>query len=458
MRLQSIAFATTLLVAASAQASGFLLMNHGARSTGRGNATVAAPKDGSAIYHNPAGISLLGGYQVYLGANAIGPSQKFTGDDGATAEQQSTFIVSPHAYFTGEINDMITVGLGVNPPYGSGQEWDENSPGRQIVREINLRTWFITPTVAVKNFGVDGLSFGAGLDLAPASAYLKQDVLFGDSVGTAELSGTAFGIGGRFGLHYNPSALRQLHIGLSYRLPVSYTFEGEGDFDAEPQYRDQLPLDGDGKVELEVPQWAALGIAYDILPELQVEVDVNYVGWSSYDALRLTLPPNAGDTAPQETVLPRNWDDTIVVRAGVEYDSKDFWAVRAGYVYDPTPVPAETLDFTLADIDRNIVTAGASFELPANIVVDAAFWYLIPGSNETSREDPFSPPIKGTFDVSAYTASLSARITFGEPKAPVQGSATETQEMDGDTGVVAPEPGSEGVPADAEPSDEVGEG
>lgn len=446
MKLNVIALAVVLLAASSAQAAGFLLRNQGARASGRANAFVADPSDASAIYHNPAGINNLDGIQVNVGGNVIVPDSTFTGLDGQTAEVVTSAIITPYAYATYELNDFLTFGLGMNPPYGSGLEWDENSPGRQIVREISLQTFYITPTVGIDfdQIGVPGLAFAAGLDLVPAAAYLRQDILFGDQVGQAELSGSDFGVGGRAGITYNPAFAQDLHIGVAYRLPVAFRFEGEGDFDIDdPTLRQSLNPDGSGAVELEVPQVLSVGVAYDILPELQVEVNVDYVGWSVYDELVLTLPsfPETPDQR-EELILPRNWSDETVFRIGAEW-TEETWAVRGGFAYDPTPVPDTTLDFTLPDANRRILTAGVSFQMTDNIGVDSSFWYLFPNRFETSDE-PFTPPVKGTYEVGAFVFSLGLNVTFGQPTAPVSDEAESPETEETVQPVAAIQPGTSG--------------
>ena len=106
------------------------------------------------------------------------------------------------------------------------------------VREADLETFFISPTVALNlSRGVPGLSFGAGLDLAPASVRLERDILFGTEVASVALSGDAFGVGARVGLLYRPPALPEVVIGVSYRSPVTLDFSGKVDFDAAQRSR-----------------------------------------------------------------------------------------------------------------------------------------------------------------------------------------------------------------------------
>lgn len=412
MRTQIAAVAAVLLTASSAQAAGFLLNTQGAKATGRAHAYVADPRDASAIFHNVGAIGRLQGYQVYAGGSLVAPSQSYDGPEGF-AELQTNIVPTPHFYATGKVLPAVTVGLGVNAPYGSGLEWGPESPGRQIVREISLRSFFITPSAGVDftTLGVPGLSVGVGLDFVAASAYLRQDILFGPAEeGQAELSGNDLAFGARAGLVYNPPFAPDVHFGVSYRLPVSLNLSGEGDFDSPDYLRDQLPVDGDGGVELELPANLKIGLAYDITDKLQFEVNAHFDGWSVYDDLVLNLPPNADGSANEPTVLRRSWEDTWSFRAGAEY-TEDTWAIRAGYEYDPTPVPDDTLDFTLVDIDRNALTAGGSFVLTENIAVDASFWYLI-GRDRTPGPEPFNPPLKGTYSVDAFVTTLGLSFTF----------------------------------------------
>ncbi|MEO1172435.1 MAG: outer membrane protein transport protein [Myxococcota bacterium] len=412
MRNQIAAVAAVLLSATSAQAAGFLLNTQGAKGTGRAHAYVADPKDASAIFHNVGAIGRLKGTQLYIGGSLIAPDQTYDGPEGFT-EMQVSIVPTAHFYATSQVVPGITVGLGVNSPYGSGLEWGPDSPGRQLVREISLRTFYITPSVGVDldTLGVPGLSFGGGIDFVPASAYLRQDILFSaDEVAQAELSGNDLAFGARAGFVYNPPFAPDAHLGVSYRLPVAFNFSGQGDFDSPDYLRDQLPVDGDGSVELELPSNLKIGFAYDFTQNLQVEVNAHFDGWSTYDNLILNLPPNPDGSENDPTVLRRDWEDTWSFRIGGEYAEEE-WAIRAGYEYDPTPVPDDTLDFTLVDVDRNVLTAGGSFLLSDNIAVDASFWYLFPRTRVPGPE-PFNPPFKGEYEVSAFVATVGLSFTL----------------------------------------------
>ncbi len=279
-------FATSgLLLVASGQkarASGFHIDEQDARSTARGGAVTANPTNASAIYYNPAGIGDLTGLHIDLGASLVAPSAKFhLGTTGAETEAADKVFFLPQAYLSYRITSLIGVGLGFNAPFGLSVSWPETSPGRAIARDVELRTYFITPTVGF-NFSrwVPGLSFGAGLDLVPASVRLTRDILFGTDVGSVALGASAFGVGGRGGLLYRPERLKQWSFGLTYRSPVKLDFDnGDVDFDAPPAYRASLPPDSHGgSTSITLPQTLDLGVAFDPIPEWEIEVDGNWVG------------------------------------------------------------------------------------------------------------------------------------------------------------------------------------
>ena len=67
------ATALVLLSAPRAQAAGFAIFEQGARAMGFAGAYTAQSKDGSAIFHNAAGIAFLKEKQFYLGGTALHP-------------------------------------------------------------------------------------------------------------------------------------------------------------------------------------------------------------------------------------------------------------------------------------------------------------------------------------------------------------------------------------------------
>jgi long-chain fatty acid transport protein len=398
----------SLTLSASAHAGGFILNDHGASATGRANAVTATVDDGSAIFYNPAGLAAAEGRaNIYLGSTLILPFASFTeGGTNVVTDAERPNTVTPHIYGYGKVLDFLTVGVGFYTPFGSSTEWPETSPGRDQSRKTTLRTFFISPVVAVDlSTWVPGkLTIGGGIDLVPSDVELTRDILFGDVAGTAVLGGDAFGIGGRIGVQWDPA--KQVSIGVAYRSEVTLDFEGNGDFDIADPFRASLPPDGPIATTVTLPQSVLAGVAGRPVPELELEFNLQWVDWTSFDTQVIDLPDGS------QSITPRNWDDKMTLRFGAEYWIRPLGlSVRGGYAYDPTPIPDETLGFAPPDANRNNLYLGGSYGLPKNFHIDVGLLWGLPVSNKTAVE-PFMPQVQGEFDISFFVAALSLGYTF----------------------------------------------
>jgi len=312
----------------------------------------------------------------------------------------------PGVFCTWRVLPLVAVGIGLSSRFGLAISWPSTSPLAVVSREQSLRSFFITPSVGV-NLGsiLPGLSVGAGLDLVPATVDLKQDVYFGADRGTAHLGGTAFGVGGRFGAMYRPAGEPRLSLGAMYRTAVKENFSGTGDFDAPSPYRPQLPPDGDIKTSIKLPQQVTAGAAFDFMPDLEVEANVIWTNWAQFKTLNIDVPASMG-TGTMTISQPENYQDTTSFRIGAEYRLPHLGAaVRAGYIYDPTPIPATTLTAQLPDIDRNDLTIGGSKSFGSYAAHIGLLWVL-PTTRKTS-DAANMPEYKGSYDVSAFVASVT---------------------------------------------------
>jgi long-chain fatty acid transport protein len=59
----------------------------------------------------------------------------------------------------------------------------------------------------------------------------------------------------------------------------------------------------------------------------------------------------------------KNWFDAWAFRFGGNYEIYPGMKVRAGYIYDMTPVPNSTFDPTIPDANRHIFTLGGDMEI-----------------------------------------------------------------------------------------------
>lgn len=382
------------LLASPAFGAGFQVNEHSAPATGRASSVVATIDDPAAIFHNPAGLTQTEGTEFQGGVSVILPRGRFIGTGGvnpggAEVNQSavSTPVPVPNAYISRALSSKAFVGFGFYLPYGLGLKWKEPDQfvGRTSVQEISLRSFFLTPAIALKLS--DAVSVAVGVSLVPATVYLKRtlgatdngQLLFPSSSysseGFVEVSGSAFGVGANAGAQIK--LIDNLRIGLALRSAVDLSFSGDANFEvpeeATSEIRANFPDQG-GTANLTLPHSFSGGIGW-VQDGLTIEASVQVTLWTSYDELRLNF--ETGRPTPS-SASPRDWTVVPLFRLGGQYEMDEL-ALRAGLAYDISPVPDETIDPTLPDNDRFIFSAGAGYDFGI-VRVDVAYMGLIVAS------------------------------------------------------------------------------
>ena len=414
-------FAVTTLMASSAYAAGFAVSEHTAESAGQAGVLGSRVNNASAVFYNTAGLTLAKGTQFFLSASAIvGSSSSSEIIDGAEVkvETENPLGVLPAVFMSHQIDDTYTVGMGVFNPFGSTISWPATStdggtnPQRDIIRDLSLKT----PTLALAgsmNMGdtVEGLSIGASVDVVMGSVYFARDLVFGSEAATMGISGSDVGVGGRFGLQYASPDVEGATFGVTFRLPVDLTFEGNIDIDFEGEegaadYRSALPPDGEISGDLTLPMGVEFCLGSQWSENLHLGAALSFNQWSSYQELGFTLPDGSYSAAPKQ------WHDAFTLRFGAEYDM-DGIMLRAGYMNDQTPMPEETLDASLTDMTRHYVTAGAGMAVGDMDVHFSVLYKLPMGSRSAGTRSAYAPPHKAEYTLDILMASLSVSYRSG---------------------------------------------
>ena len=420
MNNKALRFASTLVVLALAVSislgGGYQINEQGARATGMGGAFVARALDGSAIFYNAAGLGFQKGIHVMAGTTLIFPSTDFTPTTGSAVSMVSQVFYPSNLYISYSYKENWVFGLGVYNAYGLGTEWPNDWIGRQLTVKTDLQTFYINPTVAYKVN--DKLSFGAGVSFVLASAKIKYRVATYSSLtpptpaavnGTAALDGTGNGVSFNVGAIYKP--MDKLSVGVSYRSLVKIELSGTAAFTDMLALQSFFP-GGTGTVTLPMPSNLMVGVAYQVTPKLTVEGDFQFVGWSSYDKLVISIPN--GPASPlgvlQKSPAPavKNWDDGMLFRIGGEYQLNDKLALRAGFILDYTPQPDSKVEPMLPDANKTDISIGGGYQISENLHVDASFLYVMFSDRTTLP----SNDLRGTYKSSASLVSLNFGYLF----------------------------------------------
>lgn len=367
-----------LITAQAGMTAGFGIYEWSARGNALGGAMVGRADDPSALASNPAGITQLEGVQVMAGVTAIQPVMEVNAGGNWASTDNDALYLPPHFFATWQTGDRYTIGLGAFTRFGLGTKFDETWAGRYNSYDAEVQSLTINPNVAVKV--TDKLSAAIGvdvtwLDFAQKRKFMAPGVLNGDAALQAD--GTGFGFD--MALHYKPCSYAKL--GVVYRSPVEVKLTGDANFSDVTNAT--LPTSGlfndtsaSGKITL--PDSLAFGVAIYPMDKLSVEVGAVYTWWSKYDKLAIEYGdnPQVAGFAPGTITTKKNWDDVWRFNLGAEYALYDFLDLRAGYVYDQSPVPDDTIDYMLPTNDRHLFNLGLGFH-QNNWTVDVAYTYLM---------------------------------------------------------------------------------
>jgi len=158
-------------------------------------------------------------------------------------------------------------------------------------------------------------------------------------------------------------------------------------------------------VDAFLPQQVVLGASFQKIAHLRVNFDLTFVNWAAYESptaltnahLALDLPPGTtliklpADPKPTLVLAPR-FENRFVPRLGVEYTLPLAGAVRrvheedhrlfeiplrAGYVFERSPVPPQVGVTNFVDADRHTLSLGTGLvvnapfaEMPGHIALD----------------------------------------------------------------------------------------
>lgn len=419
----SVGLATVVAVAlfccwtSGARASGFALVQQGTAAMGQGNAFVAEANDASAIYYNPAGLNQIKRAQVYQGSFFNYPDREFSGG-GQDSQTNHRIYRSLTAYVAIPVHDRVAVGLGFFSPFGMGTAWPPTWAGRYITTYSSLKTYCLNPVVSVRV--LENLSLAAGFDVLWSQVHLKRKtpVVVGGRAfpdGEIELTGQGSGLGYNLGFHYEPWS--GVKLGVAYRSKIKVNHSGGLSIKLLP------PLGAGpssaGEAAIVYPPSLTMGIAYSRFKPFTFEFDTTWTGWSTYDQLKVNLdvPMPVNGVLSNTLTTPKNWHDSWAFRFGANYEVNETMKLRAGYIYDLTPVPDSTFDPQVPDANRHIFTVGSDLKVLQRFTLGFAYNYILSESRTKSNSVvvngvPAPLQANGRYNSDVHSLGLSWSFQF----------------------------------------------
>jgi len=372
-----------IILATAAFGAGFETHEQGAKAVAMGGAFAAQADDPSAIFYNPSGITQLEGVQASVGVSLVRPNVRFKSDGNPgmgtfpgqswEIEDRNWFI--PNGYVTYKLSKYFSVGLGGFSDFGLGIEWPSDFEGRFTPGGLKtmLTTYSLSPVIAVKP--IEWLSVGIGPVAQRLDIDLRNLVLIAaptppltpisNLAETAESKLKGFD----WALGYNIGLLLDLpmnfHFGASYLSRVRHEIKDGHD---ELSFANGLtPRQGASSV-ITLPSSAKFGLAWKKDP-WTFEVDGQWIEWSTYKKLEVHFEDGTS------LVAPKNWHDSWSWQLGGQYRLSKYFDLRAGFRYETSPIPGDTLDPIVPSGHREVYCVGIGSHF-GPLTIDLGYNYI----------------------------------------------------------------------------------
>lgn len=385
-----LAAAATLSAALSsaAVAGGFMLTEQSVAGLGRAYAGAGIVGDDlSAVWYNPAGMSLLSGTAVQMGAVVADLDLEVTTNSSATFDNSRNGtkengrkhgVPIPNMYLVHQIKDDMWFGLGITVPFGMATEYDNNWAAADKGMNAEVKVFDINPNVAFKL--TDTLSFGAGVSLQYVTAQFEQKNNLGhEKAMRVRLNADGWAWGGNLGFMWQPT--ETVRVGLAYRSQVNHKADGYLKSDLETANGTLIKhfQSNDGHAEMSAPHVITLTGTWKATEALRLSGLVRWTNWSSFDKLPISgssLGEATGGLTRKHNAV-YNWKDSWLFTVGADYDINDEFTVRGGVGYEISPVDDDKYrSATIPDTDRLWLSMGATWHASKNLQGDFGIAYL----------------------------------------------------------------------------------
>jgi long-chain fatty acid transport protein len=361
------------LSAITLSASGYRIPEQSLNSTALSGAYVAGANGADASYYNPANMAFMNdGSSLESALTYINlPSVKYSDKqnslyDGKSKKEQ--FIVPTFHYVSPKYGNF-RYGLSLVAPAGLSKRWND-AYAKATAKEFTLKVFELNPTMSY--MFSDKFAIGLGLRAVYSDGIVKSDATgLNPSGPKRNMQGDSFDFGYNLALSYKPTP--ELTLASTYRSKVDLTIKGDADLSIAGGL---ISYSGGASVMIPLPASLTLAANYDF-GKTNVEFVYERTYWSSYKDLDFgysspihpALVPYFG--VPKE----KNWSDSDTYRIGVTHQYSDKLKLMAGYAYDESPAPDNTLGFELPDSDAQLYSCGFEYKLSDTMSIGMAYLF-----------------------------------------------------------------------------------
>lgn len=375
-------------------------------------ANVAHNKSADAAYYNPANMvfmqhdGIMEVDMMYIGLSEINYKGYYKNaliapDSNVNTDSKSESFLIPSFHYVSPEIDGARFGLSMVVPAGLSKRWEEQ-PAKSIAEEFTLETIELNPTVALPIGDEIGISMGI------RAIYSKGKVKSNNTstLTYRDMDGDSLDFGYNLAIAYHPT--KELEFAATYRSNVDLKLEGN----AKLGHAGVLTYDGSASVEIPLPAQLNLAMAYTFATKTSIEFVYEKNYWNKYSELDFNYNSSINPTLNGifGTPKPKNYTNTDTFRFGITQEL-DKLTLMAGLVIDETPIPDETLDYTLPDSDSVSVSFGTRYQITEKLNAGIAALYSMRDDRKVNSVDGSGDGFNGEF-TDATVLLVSAGIEY----------------------------------------------
>ena len=424
--LASMILVVASLVPAFAQAGGLFLSEFGTEDVALAGAGWAArAQDASTLFKNPAGMSRLEGNQFQGGLQLLSFQGSFSPEvaqfGGGGGGNPVGMMPAASGFYVHSLGKDFKVGLGMLQNFGLVLGYDDGWAGRYYVNQAALVGVTFAPVASYRVN--EQISIGGGPNIMVG--YLKYNANINNLLppgigdGRVEVQDTTVGVGGQFGVLYEPK--KGSRVGVTYYSPIKLNFSDTPAFSNLGTIGTTLQNNGlltrNLDLGMTVPQRVILSGYHELSDAWAVMGNFGWDNWSRFGEVEVAL--TGGQNNPSLTTTT-NYNDTYHVAVGTQYRLNPEWLLNGGFAYDSSMVSAANRSLALPTGATYKFGMGANWLMSPKIKLGFSYELAYMGDMAVSQNrGPLAGQVSGEFKNTmihffAFTFNWGSEgVTFG---------------------------------------------
>src|SRR5262245_6762187 len=369
------------MAAIEANAGAFAVREQSTVGQGDAFAGVAAGGALSSMFWNPATMTQTSGFGLEGNGTGILPNVDQHALPGSTllplgfggAGNTGSPALLFSGYSTLQVNPNLWIGLSINSPFGLSTSFPDPWAGRNYALGTSLATYNAAPSVALRI--TDWLSVGVGAQIQFGRADLNLGL--GPTpagLGQAHLGGSGWGFGMTAGITVPPGP--NTSIGVGWRSAVDQKIDGSLDINL-PGVPPAVSTPGPARTTLNQPDIVSVGLRHRFDEHWTFLATAEWTNWSRSGTSVVNQANGAQALIGLSPVaLPFQFRDGWFYSVGAEYALDARTTLRGGVGYEISPITDQVRTPILPDNDRVWLSAGASFKMLPNFIMDVGYSHI----------------------------------------------------------------------------------